>query len=71
MEELKRLSAKVVAEHTELDARILALEKQTVGGEQNLDLKLDKAEFSNFVSMLTEETINPMQKEIDKCKKDI
>ena len=39
--------------------------------EKNLDLKLDKEEFANFVSMLTEETINPMQKEIDKCKKDI
>ena len=34
-------------------------------------MKLDKEEFANFVSMLTEETINPMQKEIDKCKKDI
>lgn len=36
-----------------------------------LDQKLDKAEFANFVSLLTEETIGPMQKEIDKSKKDI
>ena len=36
-----------------------------------MDGKLDKEEFANFVSMLTEETISPMQKEIDKCKKDI
>lgn len=36
-----------------------------------LEKKLDKEEFSNFVSMLTEETIHPMQKEIDKSKKDI
>ena len=36
-----------------------------------LDTKIDKEEFSNFVSMLTENTIHPMQKEIDKCKKDI
>ena len=73
MEELKRLSSKVVAEHTELDARILALEKQSIPVDNtgNLDSKLDKEEFANFVSMLTEETISPMQKEIDKCKKDI
>lgn len=72
MEELKRLSAKVVAEHTELDARIATLEKaKTEVSFPNVDSKLDKEEFANFVSMLTEETINPMQKEIDKCKKDI
>ena len=69
MEELKRLNAKVAEQNTELDQRIQALEKLEI--EKNFDLKLDKEEFANFVSLLTEETINPMQKEIDKCKKDI
>ena len=54
-------------------ARLDALEK--INHEEKLrtqlDAKLDKTEFANFVSLLQEETISPMQKEIDKCKKDI
>lgn len=73
MEEFKRLGDKVVAENTQLDTRLKALEKKNSDSASKalLDLKLDKAEFTNFVSLLTEETISPMQKEIDKSKKDI
>ena len=55
-----------------LYVRIKALEnaENTITKEQ-MDLKLDKVEFTNFVSMLNESTISPMQKEIDKSKKDI
>ena len=63
----------MVAENTQLATRLTAVEKQLSGNvmKQQLDQKLDKSEFSNFVSLLTEETISPMQKEIDKSKKDI
>ena len=55
-----------------LYVRIKALEnaENTITKEM-MDLKLDKVEFTNFVSMLNESTISPMQKEIDKSKKDI
>ena len=73
MEEFKRLGDKLVAENTQLDSRVTALEKKSDDSvmRKMLDQKLDKDEFSNFVSMLNEETISPMQKEIDKSKKDI
>ena len=73
MEEFKRLGDKLVAENTQLDSRVTALEKKSEDSvmKKLLDQKLDKDEFSNFVSMLNEETISPMQKEIDKSKKDI
>ena len=73
MNEFKRLGDKIVAETTDLNIRVEALEKQDREAKlkQMLDQKLDKAEFANFVSLLTEETIGPMQKEIDKSKKDI
>ena len=73
MEEFKRLGDKLVAENTQLDSRVSALEKKADDSVMRklLDQKLDKDEFSNFVSMLNEETISPMQKEIDKSKKDI
>lgn len=73
MEEFKRLAGKVVADHAELDNRIKELEKRSTDQQikDMLENKLDKTEFGNFVSLLTEETISPMQKEIDKAKKDI
>ena len=73
MEEFKRLAGKVVADHAELDNRIKDLEKRSTDQQikDMLENKLDKTEFGNFVSLLTEETISPMQKEIDKAKKDI
>ena len=36
-----------------------------------LDEKLDKQEFSDFVTLLTEGTIRPNNQEIDKAKKNI
>ena len=73
LEEFKRLGDKVAVENAQLIARLEALEK--LNHEEKLksllDAKLDKEEFANFVSLLQEETISPMQKEIDKCKKDI
>ena len=44
-----------------LYVRIKALEnaENTITKEQ-MDLKLDKVEFTNFVSMLNESTISPM-----------
>ena len=56
-----------------MQARLEALEKMNHEEKlrTQLDAKLDKEEFANFVSLLQEETISPMQKEIDKCKKDI
>ena len=73
MEEFKRLGDKIAAETSSLHTRVTALEKSEKFDtfKQLLDLKLDKAEFTNFVSLLQEETISPMQKEIDKSKKDI
>ena len=73
MEEFKRLGGKVIADHAELDGRIKELEKRTIEEQVKdlLDAKLDKSEFGNFVSLLTEETVSSMQKEIDKAKKDI
>ena len=73
MEEFKRLAGKVVADHAELDNRIKELEKRSTDQQikDMIETKLDKTEFGNFVSLLTEETISPMQKEIDKAKKDI
>ena len=73
MEEFRRLAGKVVADHAELDNRIKELEKRSTDQQFKdlLDTKLDKIEFSNFVNLLTEETIGPIQKEIDKAKKDI
>jgi len=73
MSEFKRLGDKIAAETTTLHTRVAALEKSDKLDtfKQMLDLKLDKAEFTNFVSLLQEETISPMQKEIDKSKKDI
>ena len=73
LEEFKRLGDKVAVENSQMLARLDALEK--INHEEKLktllDAKLDKEEFANFVSLLQEETISPMQKEIDKCKKDI
>ena len=62
MEEFKRLGDKLVAENTQLDARVSALEKLESESitKALLDTKLDKDEFTNFVSMLNEETISPM-----------
>ena len=62
MEEFKRLGDKLVAENTQLDARVSALEKLESESVTKalLDTKLDKDEFTNFVSMLNEETISPM-----------
>ena len=73
MEEFKRLGDKLVHENMQLSMRVEALEKSEAEAKLKamLDTKLDKEEFSNFVSMLMEETVGPMQKEIDKCKKDI
>lgn len=73
IEEFKRVGDKLVAENARLEDKLVALEKQLNPNalKQMLDAKMDKEEFANFVSILTEETIHPMQKEIDKCKKDI
>jgi len=73
MSEFKRLGDKIAAETTTLHTRVAALEKSDKFDmfKSLLDMKLDKAEFTNFVSLLQEETISPMQKEIDKSKKDI
>ena len=67
MEEFKRLGDKLSNETANLYRRIEILEKTGLdgaGGEglskQLLDEKLDKQEFSNFVSLLTEDTISPM-----------
>ena len=68
--EFKRLGDKIVAETTNLDRRVSVLEKQD-HSKQLLDSKLDRKEFTNFVSRFTDETLNPMQNEIEKCKKDI
>ena len=73
MDEFRRLAGRVVADHAELDGRIKELEKRSTDQKLKdlLETKLDKSEFGNFVSLLTEETVSPMQKEIDKAKKDI
>ena len=62
MEEFRRLAGKVVADHAELDGRIKELEKRSTDQQFKdlLETKLDKSEFGNFVSLLTEETIGPM-----------
>ena len=36
-----------------------------------LDEKLDKVDFENSMTSLNENMLEPMQKSIDKCKKDI
>ena len=73
MVEFKRLGDKVIAENTILDMRIKAIEaaNQEEKIKSMLDEKLDKEEFANFVRILSEETITPMQKEIDRNKRDI
>ena len=73
MQEFKRLGDKLVSETTDLHLRLEALEKidREAKLKQMFDQKLDKSEFENFVSLLNENTISPMQKEIDKSKKDI
>ena len=66
--EFKRLGDKINAETGNLHSRVEALEKQDREAILNrmLDQKVDKCDFENFVSLLTNETIAPMQKEIDK-----
>ena len=73
MQEFKRLGDKLVSETTDLHLRLEALEKidREAKLKQMFDQKLDKSEFENFVGLLNENTIAPMQKEIDKSKKDI
>lgn len=73
MNEFKRLGDKIASETANLHSRIETLEKRNNLDQfkQLLDKKLDKLEFTNFASLLQEETISPMQKEIDKSKKDI
>lgn len=85
MDELKKQVEKLLEDHEKIDERVKLLEtlenktplerkathRSNDVDKELLDQKLDKEEFANFVSMLNEETLAPMQKEIDKCKKDI
>ena len=62
LEEFKRLGDKVSVENGQMQARLEALEKMNHEEKlrTQLDAKLDKEEFANFVSLLQEETISPM-----------
>ena len=62
LEEFKRLGDKVAVETSQMLARLDALEKMNHEEKlrTQLDAKLDKTEFANFVSLLQEETISPM-----------
>ena len=73
LEEFKRLGDKIVAENTQLDIRVTALER--LNNDERLrkqfDTKLDKEEFSDFITLLNEGTITPMQKDLEMCKKNV
>ena len=73
MDEIRKLQEQMATENGSIRLRLDNLEKahSQIPSRELLDRKLDKLEFANFVSMLNEDTINPMQKQIDKCKKDI
>ena len=64
---------KIVAENTQLDIRVTALER--LNNDERLrkqfDTKLDKEEFSDFITLLNEGTITPMQKDLEMCKKNV
>ena len=64
MEEFKRLGDQIARETANLHSRVEVSEKQDREAilQRMLDEKLDKTEFLSFVSMLTEDNINPMQK---------
>lgn len=73
LEEFKRLGDKIVAENTQLDLRVTALEKARDDERMKrmLDQKVDRTEFSDFVNMLTEGTIKPHNLEIEKANRNI
>ena len=73
MGEFKRLGDKITAEYTELDRRVSTLEKkaQSVVTKPMVDEKLDRVEFENAMANLHDNTLDQMQKQIDKAKKDI
>ena len=73
MDEFKRLGDKITAEYTELDRRVSVLEKkgQNSVTKPMVDEKLDRVEFENAMANLQDNTLDQMQKQIDKAKKDI
>ena len=71
LEEFKRLGDKIVAENTQLDLRVTALEKQKDDDRlmKLLDDKLDKETFEDFINQLNDDNIVPINAQLEKAKK--